>query len=82
MNGQESVKRLISLILPSLVVMKPLAEKLLKFPAAPRRNRYTELDDSYLDAMCNVVDFTREFNKGKNREHKWNGESIRSYVGS
>ena len=81
-NGRKSVGRLISIILPSMIVKKALAQKLLEFPAAPRRNRYTKVDDSYLNAICSLVDYTRAFNKGKNRKHKWNGNSIRSYMES
>ncbi len=73
------MKRLIALVLPYLVVKKPLAEKLLTFPKAPARNRFVQIDKSYLDEICTIVDFVREFNKGKNRRHKWNSKTIREF---
>jgi hypothetical protein len=81
-NGQKSVKRLILILLSNLVVKKPLALKLLDFPTAPHRNRFSPADKLYLEAICALVDFTRKFNKGKNRRHKWNGNSIRSFFES
>ena len=70
---------MISILLPYLVVKKPLAERLAAFPIAPSRNRFTWIEDSYLDAICNLVDHVREFNKGKNRRHKWDGNTIRNF---
>lgn len=81
-NGQKSVKRLILILLPNLVVKKPLALKLLDFPTAPHRNRFSHADKLYLEAICALVDYTRKFNRGKNRRHKWNGNSIRSFFES
>jgi len=74
-----AVKKLIGILLPYLVVKKPLAEKLAAFLKAPSRNRFTWIDGSYLDAICNFVDYVREFNKGKNRRHKWDGNTIRNF---
>ena len=74
-----AVKRLIAILLPYLVVKKPLAEKLAAFPEAPARNRFTWIDGSYLDAICNLVDYVREYNRGKNRRHKWDGSTIRNF---
>ena len=78
-NSHRSVKKLIRVLLPYLVVKKPLGERLLSFPTAPRRNRFREIDGSYLSAVCEIVDYVREFNRGKNREHKWNGKAIRLF---
>lgn len=64
------------MVLPYLVVKKPLAARLLEFPAAPGRNRFSPVDRSYLDEICTIVDFVRAFNKGKNRRHKWNSRTI------
>ncbi len=74
-----AVKKLIGIVLPYLVVKKPLAERLLNFPLAPSRNRFTWIEDSYLDDICELVDFVRQFNKGKNRRHKWDGNTIRAF---
>lgn len=74
-----AVKRLIGILLPYLVVKKPLAQKLAAFPRAPARNRFTWVDDTYLKEICNLVDYVRRFNKGKNRKHKWDGNAIRSF---
>jgi len=70
---------LIQYLLPYLVVKKPLAERLNAFPKAPARNRFTWVDGSYLDSICDLVDYVREFNKGKNRKHKWDGAAIRRF---
>ncbi len=75
------MKKLISVVIPYLVVKKPLAKRLLDFPKAPARNRFVSVDRFYLDEICEVVDFVRGFNKGKNRRHKWNGRTIREYYG-
>jgi hypothetical protein len=80
-EGHRRVKKLISLVLPYLVVKKPLAKRLLDFPAAPARNRFKSVDRFYLDEICEIVDFVREFNKGKNRKHKWNSRTIREFYG-
>src|SRR5580698_4968227 len=50
-NGQKSVKRLILILLSNLVVKKPLALKLLDFPTAPHRNRFSPADKLYLEAI-------------------------------
>jgi hypothetical protein len=80
-EGHFRVKKLISLLLPYLVVKKPLAKRLLSFPTAPPRNRFVPVDMDYLDEICEVVDFVREFNRGKNRKHKWDSRSIREFYG-
>ena len=77
-SGAE-VRRLIGILLPYLVVKKPLAERLASFPKAPPRNRFTRIDDSYLDEICDLVDFVRTFNKGENRRHRWDGNTIRKF---
>ena len=74
-----AVKRLVRILIPYLVVKKPLAQRLLDFPSAPPRNRYVKVEDSYLDEICGLVDFVRRFNKGKNRRHKWDGRTIREF---
>ncbi len=73
------VKKLISLVLPHLVVKKPLARRLLSFPKAPPRNRFIGVDTVYLDEICEVVDFVRKFNRSKNRKHKWDSRTIREF---
>jgi hypothetical protein len=78
-NSQKSVKKMIGLVLPYLVVKRPLAEKLLTLPAAPPRNRFTEIDAPYLKTVCGIVDYVRVLNRGKNRRHKWNSGSILSF---
>lgn len=78
-NSHKSVKKLINILVPYLVVKRPLAERLLGFPEAPPRNRFREIDSSYLDSVCEIVDFVREFNRGKNRRHKWNSTTIRLF---
>ena len=78
-NSHKSVKNLIRILLPHLVVKQPLGEKLLSFPSARPRNRFSTVDRSYLDAVCEIVDYVRQFNKGKNRKHKWNGKTIRLF---
>jgi len=78
-TGRKSVTKLIGVLKPYLVVKVPIAEALADFPAAPRRNRFSPIDDSYLDAVCEKVDFVRRFNKGKNRPHKWDGKMIRAF---
>ena len=61
-NSQKSVRKMIALVLPYLVVKEPLAEKLLTLPAAPRRNRFTEINTSHLKTVCGIVDYGRVFN--------------------
>ncbi len=73
------VQRLIDILLPHLVVKRPLAKRLKAFPKAPPRNRFKRIDDSYLEEICDLVDFVRRFNKGKNRRHKWDGYTIRRF---
>jgi hypothetical protein len=73
------VIRLIGVLLPYLVVKKPLAERLARFPKAPPRNRYNPIDDLYLKEICELVDFVRSFNRGKNRKHRWDGNEIRRF---
>jgi hypothetical protein len=80
-NSTRSVKRLIEVLSPYLVVKKPLADRLLTFPMAPPRNRFRPIDESYLDEVCQIVDYVRHFNKSKNRSHKWDGRTIRSFYG-
>jgi len=80
-EGHHRVKKLISIVIPYLVVKKPLAKRLLTFPKAPARNRFVPVDRPYLNEICDIVDFVREFNKGKNRRHKWNGRTIREFYG-
>jgi len=74
-----AVKRMIGFLLPYLVVKKPLAQRLANFPKAPARNRFTWINGEYLVEICDLVDFVREFNRGKNRKHKWNGLTIRRF---
>jgi len=76
-SSGKAIKKLIGLVLPYLVVKKPLALRLLDFPTAPSRNRFTRIDQSYVDAVCELVDYVRHLNKGKNRSYKWNGDAIR-----
>jgi hypothetical protein len=78
-TGNRAVKMLIEVLLPYLVVKKALAEKLLLFPKAPKRNRFSQIDSSYLDGVCEITDFVRAFNKSKNRKHKWNGTTIKKF---
>jgi hypothetical protein len=75
-----AVKRLTHVLLPYLVVKKPLAERLAVFPKAPARNRFTWIDGSYLEEICSLVDFVRRFNRGKNRRYKWDGDAIRRFL--
>jgi hypothetical protein len=74
-----AVRKLVNVLLPYLMVKRPLAEKLAAFPKAPLRNRFTWIDDSYLDEICSLVDYVKKFNAGKNRKHKWDGKAIRSF---
>ena len=74
-----AVKRMIRFLIPYLVVKRPLAQRLAHFPKAPARNRSTWIDGSYLDEICDLVDYVREFNRGKNRRHKWDGAAIRRF---
>lgn len=78
-NGHKSVKGLIGVLMPHLVVKKPLPKNLANFPNGPARNRFSPIDSSYLNEVCNHVDFVRRFNKGKNRRHKWKGKTIRQF---
>ena len=78
-SGHRSVKNLIGVLKPYLVVKKPIAEVLASFPIAPARNRFSEIDKSYLDVVCEKVDSVRLLNKGKNRGHKWDGKTIRLF---
>ncbi|MDV3277855.1 MAG: LAGLIDADG family homing endonuclease [Nitrososphaerales archaeon] len=80
-QGHSTVKRLIAIVLPYLVVKRPLASKLLHFPTAPARNRFVAIDESYVRRICETVDFVREFNSGKNRKHKWNSKTIGDFYG-
>lgn len=80
-GGHARVKKLIGVLLPYLVVKQPLARKLLTFPISPPRNRFTSISESYLAEICEMVDFVREFNRGKNRRHKWNSRTIREFYG-
>jgi hypothetical protein len=80
-EGHLRVRKLISAVIPYLVVKKPLAERLFDFPEAPVRNRFVLIDRFYLDQICEVVDFVRQFNRGKNRRHKWNSRTIKEYYG-
>lgn len=73
------MKKLIAFFLPYLVVKHPLALRFLSFPNAPARNRFAKIDDSYLKEVGEMVDFVREFNKGKNRKHKWNSKTISNF---
>jgi hypothetical protein len=38
-----------------------------------------KIDVSYLKEVVEMVDFVREFNKGKNRKHKWNSRTISDF---
>jgi len=58
---------MVMILLPSLVVKKPLAQKLLNFLSAPHGNRFSKIDESYLNAICTLVDYTRQF-KGKTED--------------
>lgn len=78
-SGNEAVKLLIGILLPHLVVKKPLAQRLRGFPRAPRRNRFTKIDMRYVDAISATIDYVRRFNKGKNRRYKWDGNTIRAF---
>jgi len=78
-NSHKSVKRLIQVVKPYLVVKKQLVEELASFPVAPARNRFSQIDRLYLDAVCEKIDFVRRFNKGKNRRYKWDSKTIRSF---
>ena len=78
-NSHKSVKKLIEVLRPYLIVKRPIAEVLAGFPIAPARNRFSKLDKSYLDDVCSRVDFVRRFNKGKNRRHKWDGKKIQEF---
>jgi hypothetical protein len=80
-EGHDRVKKLIRVLLPHLVVKRPLAQKLLSFPRAPTRNRFSTISGSYLSEICEIVDFVREFNRSKNRRHKWNSRSIKEFYG-
>ena len=75
-----AVKKLIHVLLPYLVVKKPLAQRLAAFPKAPARNRFTWINSSYLDEICNLVDYVRRFNRGKNRRYRWDGDAIRRFL--
>ncbi|MDA4134023.1 MAG: hypothetical protein OK441_00440 [Thaumarchaeota archaeon] len=79
LEGHIRVKKLIAFFLPYLVVKHPLALRFLSFPNAPARNRFAKIDDSYLKEVGEMVDFVREFNKGKNRKHKWNSKTISNF---
>jgi hypothetical protein len=74
-----AVKKLIRLLIPYLVVKRPLARRLMAFPKAPARNRFTWIDAPYLDEICDLVDYVRQFSKGKNRRHRWDGATIREF---
>jgi len=78
-SGHRAVKKLIQVLGPHLVVKKPIAELISGFPTAQPRNRFSLIDRSYLDAVCEAVDRVRMINKGKNRRHKWDGEMIRAF---
>jgi len=73
-TGRSSVKKLIELPMTNLVVKGPIARELEHFPSAHPRNRF-----SSVNAVCEKVDFVRNFNKGKNRPRKWDGRAIRLY---
>ena len=75
-KGTQSLIRIVS---PYLVVKRPLALRLLEFPTAPPRNRFASIDRRHLAKLCELVDFVREFNRGKNRRHKWDGKTILEY---
>jgi hypothetical protein len=75
-SGHKSVKKLIDMAKPYLVVKKPVAEVLAGFPVAPSRNRFSQVDKHYLEIVCEKVDQVRFLNKGKNRKHKWDGRRI------
>ncbi len=75
-----AVRRMISFLLPGLVVKRPLAAKLMAFPRAPPRNRFAPIDPDYVTTVCNLVDYVRSFNKGKNRKRKWDGRAVRDYL--
>ena len=78
-SGIQAVSRLLRLTIPYLVVKKPLAVRLADFPRAPRRNAFTPINSAYLERICNLVDYVRRFNRGKNRKHRWNGEAVRRF---
>lgn len=74
-----AVQRLIRFVIPYLVVKKPLAARLRSFPKAPNRNRYTWVSGSYIEAVAELIDFVRQFNKGRNRRHRWDGKRVRDF---
>jgi hypothetical protein len=74
-----AVKKPVDILLPYLVVKRPLAQRLAIFPKAPARNRFTRIDDSYPEEICDLVDYVRRFNKGKNRRCKWDGNAVRAF---
>ncbi len=78
-NGNRAVKRLIEILLPHLVIKKPLAKRLLTFPVAPSRNRFSKINGVWLGEISAIVDFVRIFNSGKSRPYKWDGNLVRAF---
>jgi len=61
-----------------LVVKQPLVQKLLEYKPA-RNNRFPSRDEVLKRAE--LLDYVHEFNKGKNRQWKWNGSMILEFYG-
>lgn len=78
-SGTRAVKRLITILLPHLVVKRKLAKRLLGFPSALPRNRFTKITRARIGEICSIVDYVRAFNRGKNRRYKWDGGAIRVF---
>lgn len=73
------VKKLCTAIVNYSIVKKGIIVKLLQYNLIPKRNRYVKISKTTIDQIADLVDFVREFNKGKNRPYKWTGDVIKQF---
>jgi len=63
------------------VVKKPIIEKFLKYKPKAIRNRFVSANPQTIKETALLVDFVREFNRGKNRPYKWTGDKVLEFFG-
>ena len=67
---------LIRMLLPFSIVKKPLMKRFLTYRPKPVRNRFIPPDPKIIGELAELIDFVRNFNRGKNRPYKWTGKRI------
>jgi len=77
-TGWRQVQKLAVFLTEYSIVKKPLLEQLLTYhPSA--NNRFPT--NEQIKIRADLLDFSRDFNRGKNRLHKWTGAMILKFYG-